>query len=96
VFGASTEKTRQVLQHVANDGVSSPASPDTSEQSNGTPSPEPPCSEPAESAPSPGHGRNGAQAYAGAEKVKVGHATLKPGDRTPEVKIPVRSEQSVL
>jgi transposase len=84
VFGASTEKTRQVLQNVANDGVCSPASPETSEQSNRTPSPEPPCSEPAESAPSPGHGRNGAQAYAGAEKVKVGHATLKPGDRCPK------------
>ena len=88
VFGASTEKTRHVFQHVANDGVFSPASPETPEQSNV----QPPSCEPAEPEPSPGHGRNGAQAYAGAEKVKVGHATLKPGDRTPEVKIPVRSE----
>ena len=84
VFGASTEKTRQVLPHVANDGASPPASPETPEPSNGTPSPEPPGSEPAEPAPSPGHGRNSAQAYAGAEKVKVGHATLKPGDRCPK------------
>ncbi len=84
VFGASTEKTRQVLQHVANDGVSSPASPEAPEQSHGTSSPQPLSSEPAEPEPSPGHGRNGAQAYAGAEKVKVGHATLKPGDRCPK------------
>jgi len=84
VFGASTEKTRQVLQKVANQGVSSPASPQPPEPSHGTSAPQPPSSGPAESQPSPGHGRNGAQAYAGAEKVKVEHATLKPGDRCPK------------
>ncbi len=31
----------------------------------------------------PGHGRNGAQAYRGAERIPVPHASLKPGDRCP-------------
>jgi transposase len=79
LFGASTEKTRQVLQSLANQAVTSPASPATREQSNEAPSPQP-----EESEPTPGHGRNGAEAYAGAEKVKVKHPTLKPGDRCPK------------
>lgn len=32
----------------------------------------------------PGHGRNGAEAYQGAERVGVAHETLKPGDPCPE------------
>lgn len=31
----------------------------------------------------PGHGRNGAEAYPGAERIEVGHPTLKPGDPCP-------------
>jgi len=31
-----------------------------------------------------GHGRNGASAYKGAEKIKVPHPSLKPGDSCPE------------
>lgn len=84
VFGASTEKTGKILQKMADQAVTSPSSPTTSEQSNGAPSPQPSSSPSAESEPAPGHGRNGAQAYAGAEKVKVGHATLKSGDRCPK------------
>ncbi|EQD32597.1 transposase IS66, partial [mine drainage metagenome] len=84
VFGASTEKTRQVLQHVAGQAVSSPTSPTTPEQSNEASSPQPSSSPAAESEPTPGHGRNGAQAYAGAKKVQVKHPTLKPGDRCPK------------
>jgi len=34
--------------------------------------------------PKPGHGRNGAQAYRGACRIKIAHASLKPGDRCPE------------
>ncbi len=79
IFGASTERTRQVLQSVANQAVTSTTSPATQEQSNETSSPQP-----ADSEPTPGHGRNGAQAYAGAEKVQVKHPTLKSGDRCPK------------
>jgi transposase len=31
----------------------------------------------------PGHGRNGAEAYRGAERIQVPHASLKPGDHCP-------------
>jgi transposase len=34
--------------------------------------------------PSPGHGRNGAEAFAGARKVDIAHQNLKHGDRCPE------------
>ncbi len=73
VFGASTEKTGQILEKMTGQAGTSPTSPSSEEQSNDVPSPQPPCSPPADTEPSPGHGRNGAQAYAGAEKVKVGH-----------------------
>src|SRR6266568_2514924 len=32
----------------------------------------------------PGHGRNGAEAYRGAEQIHIPHASLKPGDCCPE------------
>lgn len=32
----------------------------------------------------PGHGRNGAKAYGGAERIKIAHPSLKPGDPCPE------------
>ena len=34
--------------------------------------------------PKPGHGRNGAQAYGGARRIKIAHASLQPGDGCPE------------
>ena len=34
--------------------------------------------------PKPGHGRNGAQAYGGARRIKIAHASLQPGNRCPE------------
>ncbi len=34
--------------------------------------------------PKAGHGRNGAEAYRGAERIQVPHASLKPGDCCPE------------
>ena len=36
------------------------------------------------SSPLPGHGRNGAETFGGAQKVDIGHQTLKHGDRCPE------------
>ena len=63
----STEKTSKVLEQ-AGLGVA-PKSP-----------PSPP---PANQKPKPGHGRNGAEAYRGACRIKIAHAALKPGDRCP-------------
>jgi transposase len=34
--------------------------------------------------PKAGHGRNGAQAYEGAGRIRIAHASLKPGDPCPE------------
>jgi hypothetical protein len=34
--------------------------------------------------PPPGHGRNGAEAYRGAEKMEIAHAKLAHGDRCPD------------
>jgi len=42
------------------------------------------AADPAGKKPAPGHGRNGAQAYPGAERIEVPHASLHSGDRCPE------------
>ena len=65
----STEKTSKVLEQA---GIA--ASPPNS--------PRPNASKPEE--PKPGHGRNGAAAYRGARRLKIAHASLKPGDPCPE------------
>jgi hypothetical protein len=65
---ASTEKTDKVLKQA---GI------DTGEKK-----PENPSKEPKRKAA--GHGRNGATAYSGAQKVKVPHESLKPGDACPD------------
>lgn len=85
LFGASTEKTSHV---VASDGGANPgseaATPGSGDKDgvgvdggakgdNGKLKPKP-----------KGHGRNGSAAYTGAEKVKVPHESLKPGDPCPE------------
>ena len=67
----STEKTRKVLEKA---GVG--ATP----QGSSLP---PPGATPSGQKPKPGHGRNGAAAYRGAERVKIAHPSLKSGDRCP-------------
>jgi len=68
----STEKTRKVLEQA---GL--PTSPPSSNP--------PPSAGASESQKKkPGHGRNGAEAYRGAERIKIAHASLKPGDGCPE------------
>jgi len=73
LFGASTEKTAEVLKAM---GATLPPPagslpPSAAEDSDAAPARE-------------GHGRNGAQAYAGAVKVQVDHPCLKSGERCPE------------
>ncbi len=67
LFGSSTEKTSQVLPTEAGNPTVNPKVP----------------KEKASGEKSKGHGRNGAEAYSGAEKVQVAHESLKPGDRCP-------------
>jgi transposase len=72
LFGSSTEKTSQVLP-----------TEDVPRQA-GNPTVNPKVStEKTSEEKSKGHGRNGAEAYSGAEKVQVAHESLKPGDRCP-------------
>ena len=72
LFGSSTEKTSQVL----------PNEDAARQAENPTVNPKVPREKTSEEK-SKGHGRNGAEAYSGAEKVRVAHESLKPGDRCP-------------
>jgi transposase len=88
LFGASTEKTSTIFGEAAAGGGHAPAvgtpvqtnaaaTADTagSAGATGTQAPDKPKA--------PGHGRNGAAAYIGAEKIKVPHTTLHSGDLCP-------------
>jgi len=85
LFGASTEK----LDKLNSASEQNEAGQDDKDTSNDD--------KPKKEKPK-GHGRNGADAYTGAPKVKVSHETLKPGDSCPncvkgtvyECKIPGR------
>src|SRR5271166_470013 len=77
LFGSSSEKMSQVLETLA-----SHLAPST-EQDGGGKSEAENASPPTESAPVPGHGRNGAEAYRGARKVKIEHSSLQSGNRCP-------------
>jgi transposase len=79
LFGAPTEKTRDVFG-AKPDQPAEGAAPAAA--SGGAPSTQPPEPSP----PPPGHGRHGADTYSGGEKVRVPHASLRPGDRCPECK----------
>lgn len=77
LFGPSSEKTDKVLPSSEAAGMPS-----------GEGRPEKPAGEGPAQAKSPrkGHGRNGAEDYAGAERIRCPHGTLKAGDRCPECK----------
>ena len=73
IFGASTEKTRNVLENQTEAAVASSEKNADQEKSSAEDNKEKPK----------GHGRNGAQDYTGAQRVKVAHESLKPGDHCP-------------
>ena len=64
-----TEKTSKALEQA---GIKPPP------QSNSPPHPN------QHKKPKPGHGRHGAAAYQGAERIKIAHGSLKSGDHCPE------------
>lgn len=74
LFGASTEKTADVVGREAPSQENSPTSSSAAPQ-NGDEQKQP---------KKPGHGRHGADRYAGASRVKIRHASLEPGDPCPE------------
>ncbi len=77
LFGSSSEKTCNVIPQIPAASPAVQAGADTSESA------EPPQEE---ATPAPGHGRNGADDYRGAERVQIRHGSLVPGDRCPDCK----------
>jgi transposase len=82
LFGAGTEKTDAVVGSTSG----CEASPTPEEASRSEPTRESASETPAESDPASGqgHGRNGVDAYEGAEKVEVLHESLEAGDSCPD------------
>jgi hypothetical protein len=78
LFGARTEKTRTVVPPPQDAAVTGGAAV----QPAGAAAP--PHEESTATPARPGHGRNGARAYAGARRVEVPHTTVRTGDRCPE------------
>jgi transposase len=69
----STEKTKAVLGEVEDRSpANAVTTPDSAEEQRGKPV-----------GASPGHGRNGAEAFQEAKKVEIAHPKLKHGDRCP-------------
>ena len=77
LFGATTESTRKVMEKILDEmeQENKPGEEDKKTGSDSKPSPK-----------AKGHGRNGTDAYTGAETVHVPHKHLKPGDPCPECK----------
>lgn len=78
LFGAATEKTRDVLKDGASDET---ASSESDQDDDATPSDN---GKEERAGPRPGHGRNGADDYAGAERIAVLHESLRSGDTCPD------------
>jgi transposase len=83
LFGASTEKTSQVLGDGGVDNTDSADSGPADEAGGGEDEGQHADGE-AGNKKRKGHGRNGAKDYTGAERVKVPHETLSRGDHCPE------------
>ncbi|MBI4445721.1 MAG: IS66 family transposase [Acidobacteria bacterium] len=86
LFGSSSEKTSKILLLLER-LEEEPATDSPSEASSDAQRPEreEEVSPPAEAKrPPQGHGRNGAQAYPGAEKISVPHQGFRSGDACPE------------
>jgi transposase len=83
LFGASTEKTAAVIGDGAAPEGRPPPDEDTVTDSPGEGDWET-STEDAPASSVGGHGRNGGDAYEGAEKVEVPHESLEPGDSCPD------------
>ncbi len=80
IFGTSTESAKNLLKKKGGEGESSGGDSDSQSDDNSTGN-TPDGSDSDKKAK--GHGRNGADAYTGADRVKVSHASLKFGDSCP-------------
>lgn len=83
LFGASTEKTADVLGRPDASSAAQNTTPNGAEPSAAAKSAEvQPIEE--RSAPRKGHGRRGADAYVGAQRIAVPHESLAAGDACPD------------
>jgi transposase len=73
LFGATTETTRKVMEKILDEAGQEGTCGDKAAEGQ----------EPQARPKAKGHGRNGAEAYVGAEKMRVPHASLQPGDPCP-------------
>ena len=76
LFGATTETTSKVMEKLLEEAGQEKPPADEATQGQGTEG----------RRKAKGHGRNGAETYVGAEKIRVPHASLKPGDPCPRCK----------
>ena len=76
LLGRSTEKTRLVLPEASSEATGNEAASDPS--AAGEPGGAPPASE-----SRPGHGRHGAEAFRGAQRIEVAHPELQSGQACP-------------
>jgi hypothetical protein len=79
IFGPKTEKTDALLGESTDSQTSPPTDETGACESDEETSPDETASKPHK-----GHGRNGVDAYTGAERIPVPHASLQPGDPCPE------------
>jgi transposase len=77
LFGATTESTRKVMEQILEETEQERELGGDDKESQ---------SPPESSSKAKGHGRNGTDAYTGADTVRVPHDTLKPGDPCPACK----------
>jgi len=88
-FGKRTEKTKAVMGSVSSQagatgaGDVATASASTADQSSASPTPAAAGAENEPTSVRQGHGRNGVEAYRGAARIAVAHATLQAGDACP-------------
>ena len=76
LFGTTTETTRKVMEKILDEAGKEDRSDDGAAEGQ----------DPKARPQAKGHGRNSAEAYVGAEKIRVTHASLKPGDPCPHCK----------
>jgi len=73
LFGTTTEKTQKVMEKILDEAEKKKHARDDAEEGE----------EAEKRQNAKGHGRNGADTYTGADKVRVLHESLKPGDACP-------------
>ena len=76
LFGTTTEKTQKVMEKILDEAEKKSNSGDDAAESKDTEARQ----------KAKGHGRNGADTYTGADKVRVPHESLKGGDACPNCK----------